>query len=95
MRLPEFLYRRRQRPIMRRSSTEGKAAAAQTSPGLRLNDPLRNWFCFPSPVVRHQHPKRRDQHPLRLLLAHRPSTPALPDRPLAEAPLQADDVPDA
>ena len=44
---------------------------------------------------RRQHPERRDQNSLRLLLPHRPSTPALPDRPLADAPLQADDVPDA
>ena len=47
------------------------------------------------PEVHRQHPERRDQDSLRLLLPHRPSTPALPNRPLAHAPLQADDMPDA
>ena len=42
-----------------------------------------------------QHPQCRDQDPLRLLDANRLSTPALPHRPFADAPLQADDVPDA
>jgi len=37
----------------------------------------------------------RHQDPLCLLLAHRSPTPALPDRPLADAPLQAHNVPDA
>jgi hypothetical protein len=32
---------------------------------------------------------------LRLFHAHRPATPALPQRPLADRALQADDVPDA
>ena len=40
-------------------------------------------------------PSARDQNPLRLLLPHRPSAPALPHRPLAHAALQADDVPHA
>ena len=44
---------------------------------------------------RRQHPERRDQYPLGLLLPHRPAAPALPHRPLAHAPLQADDMPDA
>ena len=47
------------------------------------------------PEVRRQHPERRDQNSLRLLLPHRPATPALPHRPLAHAALQADDMPDA
>jgi hypothetical protein len=42
-----------------------------------------------------EYPKRRDQNSLRLLLAYRTSAPTLPHRPLAHAPLQADDVPDA
>jgi hypothetical protein len=46
------------------------------------------------PEVRHQDPKRRNQNALGLFLAHRPTAPPLPDRPLTDAPLQPDDVPD-
>jgi hypothetical protein len=41
-----------------------------------------------------EYPKRPDQDALCLALSYRPSAPALPDRPLADAPLQAYDVPD-
>jgi hypothetical protein len=41
-----------------------------------------------------EHPKGCNQNALSLLLSHRPATPALPHRPLADAPLQTDDVPD-
>ena len=40
-----------------------------------------------------EHTERRNQNPLRLLLPHRPSAPALADRPLADTPLQTHDVP--
>ena len=43
---------------------------------------------------RRQHPERCDKNSLRLLLPHRPATPPLTDRPLPDAALQADDVPD-
>src|SRR5918996_5632713 len=42
-----------------------------------------------------EHSQGGNQHSLRLLLPHRPATPAPADRPLSHAPLQADDVPDA
>ena len=44
--------------------------------------------------MRRQHPERRDQDALGLLLAYWSSAPALAYSPLAHAPLQADDVPD-
>jgi Protein of unknown function (DUF2924) len=40
--------------------------------------------------VRRQHPERSHQDSLRLLLAYRPFAPALADRPLTDAPLQAE-----
>ena len=45
------------------------------------------------PGVRRQHPERRDQNSLRLLLPHRPTTPPPPNCPLSDAPLQADHMP--
>jgi hypothetical protein len=42
--------------------------------------------------MRRQHPKRRDENSLRLLLAYRTSAQILSNRPLAHAALQADDV---
>jgi hypothetical protein len=39
-----------------------------------------------------QHPQRRHQDALRLLVAHQPATPALQDGPLLHAPLQANDA---
>jgi hypothetical protein len=47
------------------------------------------------PEVHRQHAQRRNHNPLSLFLPHRPSTPALANRPLAHAALQANDVPDA
>ena len=45
--------------------------------------------------MRGQHPQRRDQDPLGLLLPHRAATPAHAERPFAHTPLQADDMLDA
>ena len=45
-----------------------------------------------APLCRQQL-ERLNQHPLRLLVPHGPSVPALAERPLTDALLQADDVP--
>jgi hypothetical protein len=49
----------------------------------------------PIAEVPRQNPQCRNQNPLGLLLPHRSAAPTLAHRPLANAPLQADDVPDA
>jgi hypothetical protein len=42
-----------------------------------------------------EHPQRRHQNALRLLLAHWPTAPALVHCPLARVPLQTDHLPNA
>ena len=49
----------------------------------------------PIPVVPRQNPQSRHQDALRLLDPHRPSTPPLPHRPLADRAREANDVQDA
>jgi hypothetical protein len=68
---------------------------------IRKRSPKVTRASFRRPVWPHctrsapQAPPTRHQNALRLLLPHQSTTPPLPDRPLAHAPLQADDVPDA
>jgi len=76
---------------MRGSARSGGRRARPCSASRRSCQPPP----FPTAVAAYQHSQGRDQDALSLLLAHRPAAPALPDRPLAHAPLQPDHVPDA
>jgi hypothetical protein len=71
--------------------TEVRSAATASDPEAVAQG--RTCIFHEAGLVRRQHPERRDENSLGLLLAHRSSAPALPHRPLAHAPLQPDHVP--